>query len=116
MSRGRTKIIVAAAALVVTSVACGDDDDDGAEAREQGNGDEADGEPIRIGTLTISVRLGFRRTSWTLGSRFMILAAWSSWARAWSQPLPLTGDSFVPIGGPKGIPGWELAAGFEPAT
>src|SRR3546814_13272191 len=48
---------------------------------------------IRMGAETIGGRLGFRKTSWTLGSRFMILAAWSSWARAWSHALPLTRDS-----------------------
>src|SRR5687768_10739742 len=54
---------------------------------------------IRIGTDTIRVRFGLRSTSRTSGSRFMILAAWSSWARAWSHTLPLTRDSFGPQGG-----------------
>src|SRR5918999_2695673 len=39
---------------------------------------------------TSSVRFGYRRTSWTLGSRFMILAAWSSCSRACCHALPLT--------------------------
>src|ERR671918_2737689 len=59
---------------------------------------------IRIGTDTIRVRFGLRSTSSTLGSRFMILAAWSSWARAWSHTVPLTRDSFGPEGGSKRIP------------
>src|SRR5207247_5340094 len=48
---------------------------------------------IRVGMATSSVRRGLRSTSWTPGSRSMILAASSSCCRADSQADPeLTAD------------------------
>src|ERR671915_2276042 len=63
----------------------------------------------RMGMDTSSVRFGLRKTSWTSGSRFMILAAWSSCSRACCHALPLTrllrpglpGGPRVPCRGPR---------------
>lgn len=52
MSRRRSKAIAAVAVLALVAGACGDDDGDGDEDAAAEDGEDASGEPIRIGTLT----------------------------------------------------------------